>query len=406
MKTQVTHVPLSRLKPWKDNPRNTEKAVTAVAKSISRFGFNVPILCNPEYQIIAGHTRFEAAKRLKLDTVPVIVLSLSTDEQGLFAIAENRTSELADWDSQKLRTIMDRLNEEDVDLSGLGFSAAELRRLLSEERQREESLPEIARRARTKPGTLWKLGPHRLLCGDSCHKKTFTRLLGNARVNHIFTSPPFLGTVTDVQSNSYSKHLRDMDRAISLCQERLVKGGIFVWNIGNSASTHHAHVVHHASLLEKNGLRFTDMIIWMKSAANYRVFRHGAIKRSGRYYPAHQWDVLHVYQKPGKMPKMSPEAVEYMWQHHTDVWQIPPAPRNITQLGHPGVCPVELPYRTLQAYTVEGNVILDPFAGSGTALIAAERLGRKAFLVERDPRFCDVAIRRWEQFTGKRARKC
>ena len=148
------------------------------------------------------------------------------------------------------------------------------------------------------------------------------------------------------------------------------------------------------------------MIIWVKNAANYRLMRHGAIKRSNLYYPAHQWDVLHVYQKPGPMPKMSSEGAAYMWQHHTDVWEIPPAPRNIRNLGHPGVCPVELPYRTIQAYTSEGESILDPFAGSGTVLIAAERLGRKAFLVERDPVFCDVAIKRWEQFSGKRARRC
>jgi len=152
-------------------------------------------------------------------------------------------------------------------------------------------------------------------------------------------------------------------------------------------------------------LRFIDMIIWVKSASNYSVFRHGAIKRSHRYYPAHQWDVLHIYQKPGHMPKMSMEGAEYMWKHHTDVWNLAPASKQVRDLGHPGVCPVELPYRTIQAYTAEGARVLDPFAGSGTALIAAERLARRAFLVEKERRFCDVAVRRWEQFTGKRARR-
>ena len=403
---RIRHVNPGKLKPWGENPRLNDKAIGPVVQSIKRFGFNVPILCNSEFRIIAGHTRLEAAKRLRLDAVPVLVLSLDAHEQGLFAISENRSSELADWDSRKLRAILDELHAEDVDLSGLGFSSAELRRLLSSEMDREDVLPPPATPPRTKPETIWKLGPHRLLCGDSRHKKTFTRLLGNARVDHVFTSPPFLGTKSDLQLNSHASHLRDMDMAISRCHERLEKGGILVWNIGNSASTHHAHVVHHAGLLEENGFRFIDMIIWVKSAANYRVFRHGAIKRSNRYYPAHQWDVLHVYQKPGEMPRMSAEGAAYMWRNHTDVWNIAPASRNVRDLGHPGVCPVELPYRTIQAYTAEGGCILDPFAGSGTVLIAAERLGRKAFLVELDPRFCDVAVKRWEQFTGKKAQRC
>lgn len=175
-------------------------------------------------------------------------------------------------------------------------------------------------------------------------------------------------------------------------------------NIGNGSSTNHAHVAHHAGLLEENGFRFVDTIIWCKRASNFTVPRHATIKK-GTYYPAHGWEALHIHQKPGKMPVMSPEGISYMWQHLTDVWEIPAVHNQAKTYGHPAVCPVEIPFRTIMAYTGEGASILDPFAGSGTTLIAAERAGRRAFLIEKNAEYCDQIVKRYGEFVGIRATK-
>ena len=274
-----------------------------------------------------------------------------------------------------------------------------------DEDERENAIPEAPKRLRTTPGTLWKLGEHRLLCGDSRHKKTWNRLLGRTKVDHIFAGPPHFNQRAYSHWDDYAEYLRDMDAVMARCHAALKDGGIAVWNIGNGSSTNHAHVVHHAGLLEENGFRFVDMIIWFKSAPNFGIPRHVNIKKHRLYYPSHQWEAIHIYQKPGKMPVMSPEGVTYLWEHATDVWKIPAVRDQIQMHSHPAVCPVEIPFRTILAYTDEGATVLDPFGGSGTTLIAAERTGRRAFLVEKSSEYCDQIVKRWEEFTHKRARR-
>jgi DNA modification methylase len=402
---RIRHVHPGELKPWERNPRKLKYAVGPVAKSIKQFGFNVPILCNADLRVIAGHARLEAAKRLGMEKVPVAVLPLEGNDCELFAIAENKTGELADWDTPKLKQVLDELRSEECDLRSLGFSPRELRRLLREEQDRENAIPELSAKPRTKHGTLWRLGRHRLLCGDSRHKKTFTRLLGKAKVDHVFAGPPYFNQRGYSHWDDYARYLEDMNAVIQRCHAVLRDGAIVVWNVGNGSATKHAHVVHHAGLLEESGFRFVDMIVWKKNVPNFAIPRHANIKGNRHYYPAHQWEALHVYRKPGSMPTMNSEGARYMWEHATDVWEISSVTHQQRDMGHNAVCPVEIPFRSLQAYTGEGGSVLDPFGGSGTTLIAAERAGRKAFIVEKCPEYCDRIVNRWEEFTGKRARR-
>ncbi|HIJ65397.1 MAG TPA: ParB N-terminal domain-containing protein [Candidatus Hydrogenedentes bacterium] len=249
---RVRNVPVEELKPWENNPRRNGQAVRALAKSIEEFGFNVPILCDEDMNVVAGHTRLKAAQRLGIKLVPVITLSLKGQDRRRFATADNKTGELADWDTPKLKEILDELRSEDLDLSNLGFSSRELRRLLKEENERENAIPEAPQRSRTASGTLWKLGRHRLLCGDSRCRKTFARLLGKEKVDHIFAGPPYFNQRPYSHWDDCAKYLRDIDAVIARCYAALNDGGIIVWNVGNGSSTHHAHVVHHAGLLEEN----------------------------------------------------------------------------------------------------------------------------------------------------------
>jgi site-specific DNA-methyltransferase (adenine-specific) len=164
---QIQEIDLARLRPWEDNPRRNDHAVDAVAESIRSFGFNVPILCNQNLTIVAGHTRWKAAQKLGMTTVPVIVVEMNDAQQRAFSIADNKTAEIADWDFPKLRDILEELRSEDIDIKSLGFSDEELRRLLLDENADEDAVPEVSDTPPvTQPGDLYILGNHRLLCGD------------------------------------------------------------------------------------------------------------------------------------------------------------------------------------------------------------------------------------------------
>jgi DNA modification methylase len=195
-----------------------------------------------------------------------------------------------------------------------------------------------------------------------------------------------------------------MARVVENVSALLRPGGIIVWHVGNDSTHHHDVMARHSQMLNDAGLLYLDTIIWRKPGANYTIPRNTHIQRSGCYYPAFQWEALLVFQKPGgPMPKMTRESVAYMAEHHTNVWDIPTVSNPIEQQGHPGPCPVELPYRCLMAYTAPDSLVLDPFAGSGTSLIACEKSSRSGFMAERIPSYCHMIVRRWEDLTGNKA---
>jgi len=399
----VKPIKIERLKPWAMNPRHNDQAVDAVARSIRKFGFNVPILCDKSLRIIAGHTRYKAAKCLGIKELPAIVLDLNEHQRQLFAIAENKTHEMADWNTGKLREILAQYNKDDLDIQALGLSIEEFRRLVDPAHKDDEITYENHPTARTTPGKLIALGRHKLLCADSRYRTSIKRITSGRRVDHVFAGPPYFNQREYSQWGQYSDHIRDMRRIIENCYASLNFGGVMVWNIANGSYTHHAHVVHHAQLIEEAGFQFLDMIIWVKSGANYGIARHTHIKRNRHYFPVPKWEALLVYQKPGKMAQMTPDAARYMWEHHTDVWEIPPVTNQVKTYGHPAVCPVEIPYRSIMAYTGADGIIFEPFGGSGTTLIAAEKAGRTALLIEKNPLYCDRIVARWEQWTSEKA---
>ena len=225
---------------------------------------------------------------------------------------------------------------------------------------------------------------------------------GNA-VDHVFGGPPYFNQREYAHWDTYAAYLDDMRTITDHCHSILRDGGVIVRNIANGCSTHHDHASHHSRLLEEVGFHYLDTIIWVKTGANYAIPRNFHILRNHCYYPALQWEALLVFQKPGPMPKMTRDGAKYMSHCHTDVWEVPTVTNQLDNYGHPAVCPVEIPYRSIQAYTGRGACVFEPFAGSGTTLIAAEKAGRKAFLVERMPLYCDMIVRRWETLTGEKA---
>jgi DNA modification methylase len=400
----IQEIEIEKLHPWENNPRVNDHAISIVADSIRSFGFNVPILCDLNLTIIAVHTRWKAAQTLGFDKVPVILLRMTDVQRKAFAIADNKSAEIADWDFPKLREIFTELKSEDINIENLGFSYEEVRRLILDEDKDENVIPELNNGdIVTKTGDLFILGNHRLFCGDSRDKESIMLLTEGRNMDHIFGGPPYFNQRAYSHWEEYDAYLQDMRLIINNCRDILKDGSVCVWNIANGCSTHHDHVSHHSKMFEESGFNYLDNIIWKKTGANYGVKRNFHIMRNSYYYPALEWEALLIYQKPGRMPKMTREGREYMSKYHTDVWEISAVTNQVEKYGHPAVCPVEIPFRAIQAYTgVEAN-IFEPFGGSGTTLIAAEKASRKAFLIERNSAYCDVIIKRWEGLTGDKA---
>lgn len=402
---EVIEEEVSKLKPWRGNPRVNDHAVEAVVKSIKEFGFNVPILCDKGGTIIAGHTRWKAAVKLGLATVPVIVLRMTRLRRKAFSVTDNKTAEIADWNFPIRDVLKEVRSEQEVPLSALGFSDEELRRFLGMEEHDEDNAPAAPEAAVTDTGDVWKLGSHRLLCGDSRDKACVYKLMYGTQVNHIYAGPPYFNQRDYAHWRSYDKYLADMRQVIEHCYSSLMRGGVIVWNIASDCSAHKDLASHHSRLLEEVGFKYLDTIAWVKTEANYAIPRNFHIKTNRKYFPAFQWEPLLVFQKPGEMPTMTHEGAEYMQDYHTNVWEVPAVTRQMEQYGHPAVCPVEIPYRSLQAYSSADASVYEPFGGSGTTLIAAEKAKRRAFLIERKPVYCDIIVSRWEMLTGLKANR-
>ncbi len=402
---QVHEVEVSRLRPWEDNPRLNDQAVSAVAQSIHTFGFNVPILCDQHLMIIAGHTRWKAARQLDLNTVPVIMLEMTDAQRRAFSVADNKTAELADWDLSKLRAVLDELHSEDFDLHSLGFSDLDLKRMLFGRGVNEDELPETPRVASTERGQLFALDAHRLICGNSCEEATWRVLLEGQLIDLVISSPPRFNNLGMGSWACYDDFCVDMQSAVGCLSERLAQSGVVFWTAGNSGSISSNLAGLYARLFESAGLEYLDTVAWVRPGANFTSKRVSHIRRNSLYLPAHQWEPILVYKKSGRMSAMVPEGKAYMLSFQTDVWEIAAVNVSGQRCDHPAVAPVEVPYRALQAYSKQGDVVVDPFAGSGTTLIAVERagLGTKAYLAEINPVFCDMIIDRWERYTGKRA---
>ncbi|SHL39792.1 DNA modification methylase [Desulfatibacillum alkenivorans DSM 16219] len=396
---------LDELKPWEDNPRINDHAVESVARSIKSFGFNVPILCDEQMVVIAGHTRLKAAKVLGLSKAPVIILKMNEQQRRAFSIADNRTAEIADWNTDKLRDILDELRGEDVDLQDLGFSESDLRNIFQDTVLDEDLLPEAAADVKTRIGDIYAMDQHRLICGDACDKKVLETILEGCAIDIVITSPPRFNNLGMGNWNNYPDFSKDMEKAINDIVENLGKSATIFWTAGNTCSVALSLAGLYARVFETCGLEHLETIAWIRPGVSYNSNRVNHIRRNSIYLPARQWEPILVYKKPGGSKKMTAGAKNYMLGHPTDVWEVSGVNSSHKEIDHPTVAPVEIPYRALLAYGRQGDIVFDPFAGSGTTLIAVEQAGlnQRALLIETNPGFCDTIIKRWEKFTGKTA---
>jgi DNA modification methylase len=389
----VEQWPIERLLPYAGNARvHDHDQIARIAASIARFGWTVPALVDERGVLVAGHGRLLAARYLGLKEVPVIRLDHLTDaEARAYRIADNKLTEIAGWDEEALAAELARLGEDGFDLALTGFGEDEINRLLEglgdgAGDADEDQVPEPPADPITRPGDLWLLGDHRLLCGDATVATDVDRLLAGAALHLMVTDPPY-GVSYDpgwrneagVSATARTGKVANDDRADWREAWSLFPGDVaYVWHAGV-----HARVV--AESLEVCGFRIRSQIVWAKPRF--------ALGR-GDYHWQHEpcWYAVR-------------EGATGHWQGARDqstVWSIGTGEEDEATI-HGTQKPVECMRRPILNNSAKGDSIYEPFCGSGTTLIAAETTGRVCLGIEIDPRYCDVIVGRWQNFTGKTA---
>ncbi len=394
---RIEHWPLARLQPYAKNAKmHGEDQVARLAASMAEFGWTVPCLVGEDGELIAGHGRVLAATQLGLTEAPVIVLGHLTEAQRrAYRLADNKLTELGTWDEALLSAELQDLLAEDYDLSLIGFDDGELDALLSSEADADtgpsgdaDETPEPPEDPISRPGDLWILGKHRVLCGDATVATDVERVLDGARANLSFCDPPYnvdyAGGVgaekagkgrrikNDALGDGFGQFLYDACVLINLYTD----GAVYICM--SSSELHTLKVA-----FAEAGGHWSTFVIWAKDR-----FTLGRSDYQRQYEP-----ILYGW----------PERTKRHWcgaRDQGDVWQIPRPHKNDL---HPTMKPVALVERALRNSSQRGDLVLDPFGGSGTTLIAAETTGRRAALLELDPKYVDVIVRRWQEFTGQGA---
>jgi DNA modification methylase len=382
--------PLGELIPYARNPRtHTDAQVAQIAASIREFGWTNPVLIDGENGIIAGHGRVLAARKLGLERVPVIELShMSEAQKRAYVLADNQLALNAGWDEALLRLELADLSELGFDLGLIGFGEGELEGLLAGERTgltEDDEAPALPERAVTQPEDLWILGEHRLLCGDATVLPDVERVLDGQLADMTFTDPPY----NVDYANSPKDRLRGKHRPImnddlgsgfeaflhDACANILAvtKGAVYV-----CMSSSELHTLQRA--FTTAGGKWSTFVIWAK-----HTFTLGRADYQRQYEP-----VLYGW----------PAGHDRYWcgaRDQGDVWFIDKPARNAL---HPTMKPVALVERAIRNSSKTRDIALDPFGGSGSTLIACDKTGRQARLLELDPKYCDVIVRRWQDWAG------
>jgi DNA modification methylase len=407
---------ISDLHPSSRNARtHSREQVAQLASSMREFGFTNPILVSETGEVVAGHGRFEAAKQLGMKTVPTITLShMSPVQLRAYRLADNQLALNAGWDIELLAHELGDLGELEFDLPLLGFDLGRVDALIDEVQQgavdsttdKDDSQPRIRRDAKTKIGDVWELGRHRLICGDARDPGVYDRLLRGEMANLIFTDPPYNVPIDGhvcgsgrIRHAEFAMGVGEMSKAefadflaasLGPAAERSVPGTIaFVcmdWR----------HVGELLSAGERVFSELKNLCVWNKSNGGMGTF----------YRSKHE--LIFVF-KIGSAPHTNNFGLGQNGRYRTNVWDYPGissgGKARLQDLAmHPTVKPVAMISDAIRDCSRRGDIVLDPFAGSGSTLIAAHRTGRTARLIELDPHYCDLITRRFEEVIGSQAK--
>ena len=378
--------------------KHGERNIDAIVASLRKFGQQHPIVIDSKGIILSGNGRYMAAVKLGWQEIEVVESSLTGSSATAYAIADNRTAELAEWDTTALAETLRALQSEEFDTDTAGYSESEIDALVeglgsellgADKEIVEDEVPEPPVDPITKAGDLWILGEHRLLCGDSTKAEDVERLMAGAKVQLMVTDPPY-GVEYDASWRNVAaeKGMIGQKKATKAIG-KVTNDGISDWRKAWSNFNGDVCYVWHAGIfastvqesLEATGFKIRSQIIWAKN--NFAIGR-------GDYHWKHEpcWYAV----RDGKVGHYNGDRSQ------TTLWQIDKPMKSDT--GHSTQKPIECMSKPIENNSIRGDAIYDPFLGSGTTLIAAEQLNRKCFGMEISPQYCDVIVKRWENLTG------
>lgn len=449
MNSTSTEIKVSEIKPYANNPRKNEKAIDKVADSIREFGFTQPVVLDRDFVLIIGHTRFEAAKRLGMETIPAILRpDLKPEQVTALRIADNKLGELADWDFEKLEIEIQALQERGFDFEITGFTVEEFERTRAQRikeglRDADEPETEPTEPVTVEPGDLFTMGTHRLLCGDAGDPAQIERLFDGRRADMIITDPPYnvaakfskggrtrrfgykprnsaVGRPERKGKDIRQKQILNDDLTPAQYAERL---NGWIKNIAdrmNDGAVYYlfgakANLMNYPRAIESAGLHFHTLLVWQKLAPiisrgdfmnDIELIYYGWKKgKEHPFYGAFNiTDVWKAEQKTwinelsdGSKILILDETVEIP----SRLWKVK-GESKATRI-HLTQKPVELFRRAISYSSREGEIIFDPFAGSGTAIIAGEQTARRVYAMDLEPEYVQRIVKRWESFSGQTA---
>jgi DNA modification methylase len=411
---QVQYVSPQSLRPYGGNARtHSKKQIKQIAQSILRFGFLNPLVtCRGV--ALAGNGRLAAAVQLGLESIPIIAVeSLSEAERRAYVLADNRLAELAGWDPDILALELQGLVDVEFDhLELTGFSLGEIDGILSDASEKsaaepgpEDAIPDELKATITRTADIWNLGSHRLICGDARNESDYERLLDGRRADVVLTDPPYNVRISgNVSGLGKARHPEFAMASGEMSEAEFIT---FLSIFLASAKAHSIvgailfvfmdwrHLFEMSVAGRNNDLELKNVIVWTKDNAGMGSF----------YRSKHE---LCFVFKAGDGPHVNTFELGQHGRYRTNVWEYAGvntfrADRADDLAMHPTVKPTAMMADAIRDVTKRGALVLDPFAGSGTTLIAAEKTGRTCYAIEYDPRYCDVIVRRWQAYTGKTA---
>ena len=378
----ITHKTLDELIPYANNPRDNDDAVDYVAESIKEFGFKVPIIIDKDNVIVAGHTRYKACEKLGINEVPCIIADDLTEEQiKAFRLADNKVAEIATWDFEKLELELSTL---EMDMELFGFETYEDDE--PQEVAEDDYEVEVPEEPKAKYGDIYQLGKHRLMCGDSTSIDDVEKLMNGVEVDLLITDPPYNvnyegGTknkLTIMNDKMDNDNFRQFLSDAFTCADSVMKAGaaFYIWHADSEGYNFRGACF-------DVGWEVKQCLVWNKNSLvlgrqDYH-WKHEPCLYGWKSGASHNW---------------------YADRKQTTVLDFDRPSRNAE---HPTMKPIPLFDYQIQNNTKKGDIVLDLFGGSGTTLMACEQSGRTCYINELDPKYVDVIINRWEQFTGQKA---
>jgi DNA modification methylase len=397
---KIEYIKTADLIPYANNPRKNDAAVDKVVESIREFGFKNPIIVDGNNEIIAGHTRLKAAEKLGMEEVPTIKAEDLTPEQvRAFRIADNKTHEFAEWDMDLLREELDGIN------LFTGFDEDELREILDNvnfsEVEEDDFDPTPPEEPKSKLGDIYQLGRHRLMCGDSTDKATVEKLMNGNKADIAFTSPPY---GVNLDYNSYEDTFENTTKLVELVLPRLcdITEDYVILNWGDIVSgskingtdqpSQYSWLPKYIEIMQKQKWYIWAERIWKKPHA-----RCSGIWSASSNRPVSDWEYIFTWAKN------HPKYNERNNGSHFGIIDSSESSQSDTLKNHPGAFPVYIASKVVEIHTKKNGSVVDLFGGTGTTLIACEQLNRTCYMMELDPKYVDVIINRWEQYTGQKA---